>query len=116
MKTNDTSSTTSSPSPWLIDRKILNEAGLEGLFSLVGPATEKAPETAGQGLVLFVSEGCVTVAVGPTHYILRQEEMLHIAPGKIWGLRNNDARPAKVLRLTLPPVRSESGLRSPTFV
>lgn len=116
MKNNDTSSISSSLAPWLIDKKILNEAGLEGLLSLVGPATEKAPEITGNGLVLFVSEGCVTVAVGPTHYILRQEEMLHIAPGKVWGLRNNDARPAKVLRLRLPPVRNESGLRSPTFV
>lgn len=115
MKTNDTSST-STPSPWLIDRKILNEAGLEGLFSLVGPATEKPPETTHQGLVLFVSEGCVTVAVGPTHYILRQEEMLHIAPGKTWSLRNNDTRPVKVLRLTLPDVRNEQALRSVTLV
>jgi glyoxylate utilization-related uncharacterized protein len=114
MKTNDTSST-SSPAPWLIDRKILNEAGVEGLFSLVGPATEKAPEVTGQGLVIFVSEGCVTVAVGPTHYILRQEEMLHIAPGKTWGMRNNDTRPAKVLRITLPAVRNEA-MRMPTFV
>lgn len=115
MKTNDTPSS-STPNPWLIDRKILNEAGLEGLFSLVGPATEKPPEPTHDALVLFVSEGCVTVAVGPTHYILQQEEMLHIAPGKTWGLRNNDTRPAKVLRLRLPAVRNEQAPRTVTLV
>lgn len=110
MKTSSDYTGTSSGDTWLLSRKILNEGGVEGSLTLVGPGVETPPaeRPAPQPLVLFVSEGSVTVTIDPSNYILRKDEALHIPAGKTYTLRNPNEAPAKVLTMILPAPRREA--------
>lgn len=103
-------STNNNPSTnsWLITRNVLSEAGIEGVLTLVGPGEESKEQPALQSVVVYVSEGSVTVAVGLGNFILRKDEVLHIAAGKTWRVRNPNTWPAKILAITLPTVRRDN--------
>lgn len=102
MKTQDYTSTASQP--WLLSRDILAESGLLGSISLLGPGVEvPTRENIGsKHVVLFVSQGSVTVTVGRSNYILREEEALRISTGKDYSVRNHTNAAAKVLTLEAP--------------
>ncbi|MET0263488.1 MAG: cupin domain-containing protein [Rariglobus sp.] len=108
MNTNDY--TASSNDTWLLTRKILTESGVDAAITLIGPGVETPPSDhpAPRPIVLLVSEGAVTASVDRTHFILRKDEALHVAPGKIHTLRNHTDAPAKVVAITLPAPRREN--------
>jgi len=99
--------TASSSETWLLSRKILTEGALEASLALIGPGVETPvpDKPASQNLVLFVSEGSLTATVGPSNFILRKDEALHVPAGKTHSLRNHTTAPAKVLTLATPVPR-----------
>lgn len=102
MKTQDNASSTAQP--WLLSRDILTDAGLLGSLSLLGPRVEAPQRDTSDStqVVLFVSQGSVTVTVGLANFILREEETLRIAPSKSYTVRNHTDAPAKVFALSAP--------------
>jgi hypothetical protein len=101
--------TGSSSETWLLSRKVLSEAGVEGAVTLIGPGVETPPPDIPlpQPVILFVSDGGVTASVGLSNIILGKDQALHIAEGKTYTLRNHTDAPAKVFTLAVPTRRRE---------
>lgn len=107
---NTSAYTASSSETWLLSRNVLSEAGLEGTVTLLGPGVETPPpdRPSPHPVVLFISEGNVTVTVGPSNHILRQDSALHLPAGKTHTVRNHTEAPAKVLTLAVPAPRRDA--------
>ena len=88
-------------------KSVLTQGGVDGALHQLGPGAEFTETRAesSRDRVLFASNGQVTVALGPTHYIVSAEEAQHIPSGKVATIRNTASAPAKVLIITLPAVR-----------
>ncbi len=96
------------PTPWLLQKTILHDAGVDGRLHQLGPGAELS-ETAADAArtrVIFVTSGWVTLALGATHFILSTEEAQVLPAGKSAHLRNTAPQPAKVLVFTLSSPRT----------
>ena len=102
----NTSLPTPETAPWILSKKVLDEAGLLGELHLLAPGAEHAhPSPAPGGRLIFVVAGSATVQSGRTNHVLQAEASLHLAPDTTCTVRNLDAAPAKVLVVDLPPPR-----------
>ncbi|HEY0969291.1 MAG TPA: hypothetical protein VGD88_18000 [Opitutaceae bacterium] len=95
------------PAPWLMRKSVLTQGGVDGALHQLGPGAEFTETRAesSRDRVLFASNGQVTVALGPTHYIVSAEEALHLPADTPASVRNATSAPAKVLIVTLPAPR-----------
>lgn len=89
-------------------KSVLSERGVDGALHQLGPGAEftETPTDAARTRALFVANGQVTVALGPTHYIISAEEALHLPAESPASVRNSTPAPSKVLIITLPAPRA----------